>query len=49
MLGLVWSAVLIAFAAVLGTWLRKPQARAVLDRITGAVIAGFAVRLALSD
>ncbi|MFJ8979606.1 LysE family translocator [Streptomyces sp. NPDC102282] len=48
-LGVVWSALLIAFAAVLGTWLRKPYARALLDRITGAVIAGFAVRLALTD
>lgn len=48
-LGVVWSALLIAFATVLGTWLRKPRARALLDRITGAVIAGFAVRLALTD
>ncbi|WP_405693771.1 LysE family translocator [Streptomyces sp. NBC_01185] len=48
-LGVVWSALLIAFATVLGTWLRKPRARALLDRVTGAVIAGFAVRLALTD
>ncbi|WP_346427594.1 LysE family transporter [Streptomyces sp. AcE210] len=49
LIGLMWSAVLIAFARVLHGWLRKPQARRVLDRITGTVIAAFGVRLALAD
>ncbi|MFB6816821.1 LysE family translocator [Streptomyces sp. NPDC056347] len=49
LLGLVWSAVLIGFARVLHGWLRKPQARRLLDRITGTVVAGFGLRLALGD
>ncbi|MFJ6012873.1 LysE family translocator [Streptomyces sp. NPDC092952] len=49
LLGLVWSAVLIGFARVLRDWLRKPRARRLLDRITGTVIAGFGIRLALGD
>ncbi|WP_328555775.1 LysE family translocator [Streptomyces sp. NBC_00358] len=38
--------VLIGFARILHGWLRKPQARRVLDRITGTVIG---IRLALSN
>lgn len=49
LLGLVWSAVLVGFARVVHGWLRTPRARRLLDRITGTVIAGFGVRLALSD
>ncbi|MCX4969463.1 LysE family translocator [Streptomyces sp. NBC_00654] len=49
LIGLLWSAVLIGFARVLHGWLRKPQARRLLDRITGTVIAAFGVRLALGD
>ncbi|MFF1348942.1 LysE family translocator [Streptomyces sp. NPDC058322] len=48
-MGLAWSTVLIGFARVLHGWLRKPQARRVLDRITGTVVAAFGVRLALGD
>ncbi|MGG8408699.1 LysE family translocator [Streptomyces sp. 12297] len=48
-LGLIWSTVLIASATALGTWLRKPRARRLLDRVTGTVIGAFAVRLAVSD
>ena len=48
-IGLMWSAVLIGFARVLNGWLRKPQARRLLDRITGTVIAAFGIRLALSN
>ncbi|MFF2331503.1 MULTISPECIES: LysE family translocator [unclassified Streptomyces] len=48
-LGLLWSALLVAFAQVLRGWLQRPQARRLLDRITGTVITGFGVRLALSD
>ncbi|MFI5801720.1 LysE family translocator [Streptomyces sp. NPDC051561] len=49
LIGLVWSAVLVACARVLREWLRKPRAQRVLDRITGTVIAAFGVRLALGD
>ncbi|KQX57800.1 MULTISPECIES: LysE family translocator [unclassified Streptomyces] len=48
-LGLLWSTVLIAFARLLGTQLRKPRARRLLDRLTGTVITAFGVRLALSN
>ncbi|MFI5750245.1 LysE family translocator [Streptomyces sp. NPDC051644] len=48
-LGLLWSALLVAFAQVLRGWLQRPQARRLLDRITGTIIAGFGLRLALSD
>ncbi|WP_338012856.1 LysE family transporter [Streptomyces sp. TSRI0281] len=49
LIGLIWSAVLIGFAHVLHGRLRKPQARRLLDRITGTVIAAFGIRLALGD
>ncbi|MEU7045261.1 LysE family translocator [Streptomyces varsoviensis] len=48
-LGLLWSTVLVAFARALRGWLRKPVARRVLDRVTGTVIVGFGVKLALGD
>ncbi|MFG2115377.1 LysE family translocator [Streptomyces sp. NPDC048718] len=48
-IGVMWSAVLVGCARVLHGWLRKPQARRLLDRITGTVIAAFGVRLALGD
>lgn len=48
-LGMIWSTVLIASATALGSWLRKPHARKILDRVTGIVIAGFALRLSVSD
>ncbi|MFC1408569.1 LysE family translocator [Streptacidiphilus sp. N1-12] len=47
--GLVWSSVLVAFAQVLRGWLRRPLAQRVLDRITGTVIIGFGVKLAIGD
>nr|WP_308294061.1 LysE family translocator [Streptomyces sp. UNOC14_S4] len=49
LLALVWSTVLIAFARAMRGWLRKPVARRVLDRVTGGVIVGFGVKLALGD
>ncbi|MEV0845722.1 LysE family translocator [Streptomyces sp. NPDC049954] len=49
LIGLLWSAALIGFARVLNGWLRRPQARRLLDRITGTVVAGFGIRLALGD
>ncbi|WP_327351385.1 LysE family translocator [Streptomyces sp. NBC_01304] len=48
-LGLVWSATLIAFARVVRGWLQRPSARRALDRVTGTVVAGFGLRLALTD
>ncbi|AUG81007.1 lysine transporter LysE [Kitasatospora sp. MMS16-BH015] len=47
--GTLWSAVLVGFARVLSGWLRRPVARRVLDRITGAVVVAFGLRLALAD
>lgn len=48
-LGLLWSALLIAFAQFLRGRLQRPRARRLLDRITGTVIAGFGLRLAVGD
>ena len=45
--GLVWSAALIGFAALMSGFLRRPVVRRVLDRVTGAVIVAFGLRLAL--
>ncbi|SEG87728.1 Threonine/homoserine/homoserine lactone efflux protein [Nonomuraea solani] len=44
--GLVWSALLIGFATLMGGFLRSAVVRRVLDRLTGVVIVGFGVRLA---
>lgn len=45
--GLLWSAALIGFAALMSRTLRTPSVRRLLDRITGVVIVGFGVRLAV--
>ncbi|MFE4355832.1 LysE family translocator [Kitasatospora xanthocidica] len=47
--GLLWSTVLVGFARVLRGWLRRPAARRLMDRVTGAVVVGFGVKLALTD
>ncbi|MEV4894740.1 LysE family translocator [Nonomuraea sp. NPDC050547] len=47
--GLVWSALLVAFATFMGGVLRTPRVRRLLDRLTGVVIIGFGVRLAVQD
>ncbi|MEO3874683.1 LysE family translocator [Nonomuraea sp. B12E4] len=47
--GLVWSAALIGFASLMSGFLRSPGVRRLLDRLTGAVIVGFGVRLAFQD
>lgn len=49
LLGLAWSLALIGFARALRTWLQRPAARRALDRVTGTVIVGLGVRLAVSD
>jgi threonine/homoserine/homoserine lactone efflux protein len=47
--GLVWSAALIGFASLMSGFLRSPRVRRFLDRLTGVVIVGFGVRLAVSE
>ncbi|MBV6697866.1 LysE family translocator [Kitasatospora aureofaciens] len=47
--GVLWSAVLVGFAQAVRGWLRRPSARRLLDRVTGAVVVGFGVKLALSE
>ncbi|MEV4115261.1 LysE family translocator [Nonomuraea sp. NPDC049695] len=47
--GLLWSAVLIGFASLMSGFLRTPKVRRVLDRLTGVVIVGFGIRLAVTD
>ncbi|TQF06816.1 LysE family translocator [Kitasatospora acidiphila] len=46
LLGLLWSTVLIGGARALRGWLSRPQARRLLDRITGTVVVAFGIRLA---
>ncbi|MFJ9459910.1 LysE family translocator [Kitasatospora sp. NPDC101447] len=47
--GVLWSTVLVGFARVLRGWLRRPATRRLMDRVTGAVVVGFGVKLALGD
>ena len=48
-LGVVWSTVLVLVARRLRSVLQRPSARRVMDRVTGTVIAGFGVKLAMSS
>ncbi|MEQ4720482.1 LysE family translocator [Nonomuraea sp. B19D2] len=47
--GLLWSVVLIGFASLMSGFLRSPAVRRALDRLTGVVIVGFGIRLAVTD
>jgi len=47
-LTMAWAGVLILGASLAGKWLRTPKAVSVMDRITGVVLIGFGVRVALS-
>lgn len=47
--GLVWSAVLVGFASLMSDFLRTVRVRRILDRVTGVVIVGFGLKLALPD
>ncbi|MER7703171.1 LysE family translocator [Kitasatospora sp. NPDC097605] len=47
--GLLWSVVLVGFARALRGWLRRPAARRAMDRVTGVVVVGFGVKLAVAD
>jgi len=49
LLAVLWAGVLIALGHVLRDRLQQPTARRYLDRLTGAVIAAFGVRLALGE
>ena len=47
-LSLLWFAGLIALAAAVGRWLRRPSTVRAIDGVTGATLLGFGVRLAVS-
>lgn len=47
--GLVWSAVLIGFTGILRGWLRRPSVKRALDRLTGVIVIGFGLRLAVQQ
>ncbi|GAA3113095.1 LysE family translocator [Planomonospora alba] len=47
--GLLWSLLLVGFTALLRGWLNRPAVRRGLDRLTGVVVVGFGVRLAVQD
>jgi threonine/homoserine/homoserine lactone efflux protein len=47
LLSVLWFALLIALAAVLGRWLRRPATVRMIDGVTGAALVGFGVRLAV--
>ncbi|MBE1559715.1 LysE family translocator [Nonomuraea africana] len=46
--GMLWFTVLIFGAGAARSWLERPPARRVIDRVTGTVLVGFGLRLALS-
>jgi threonine/homoserine/homoserine lactone efflux protein len=48
-MSLLWFTLLIALAEGLGRWLRRPRTTRVIDGVTGAVLVGFGVRLALAE
>jgi len=45
----VWFAVLIVLASVLGRWLRRSSTVRAIDGVTGSALLGFGLELALSD
>ncbi|MGF1430539.1 LysE family translocator [Kitasatospora sp. LaBMicrA B282] len=47
--GLTWFTALILGTRVLGRWLRSGAVHRAMDRITGTVLIGFGVKLALAD
>ncbi|MDV9174500.1 LysE family translocator [Streptomyces sp. W16] len=49
LLAVLWSCTLIAFARVLRGRLQRPSVRRCLDRVTGAAIAVFGLRLAFGE
>lgn len=49
LLGIVWSAVLIAATVPLGRVLTRPKVIGALDRTTGGIFIAFGVKLALAN
>jgi threonine/homoserine/homoserine lactone efflux protein len=47
-LSVVWFALLIGLASVLGRWLRSPRTVRAIDGVTGTALLGFGLRLALA-
>jgi RhtB (resistance to homoserine/threonine) family protein len=47
--GLVWSALLIGFTGLVRGWLRRPSVKRGLDRLTGVIVIGFGLRLAVEQ
>ncbi|HEV2287926.1 MAG TPA: LysE family translocator [Candidatus Acidoferrales bacterium] len=45
--GLLWFVVLISATNLLSSWLRRPRVAKAIDRVTGAVLVGFGLALAL--
>jgi threonine/homoserine/homoserine lactone efflux protein len=48
LLSVVWFALLIGLASVLGRWLRSPRTVRAIDGVTGTALLGFGLRLALA-
>jgi threonine/homoserine/homoserine lactone efflux protein len=46
---LAWFSATIAIVDVVGDWLRRPRARAWMERISGSTLIGFSARLAASS
>jgi threonine/homoserine/homoserine lactone efflux protein len=46
-LGLAWSTFLIYGAGLASRWLKEARSVKIIDRITGTVLVGFGLRLAL--
>jgi RhtB (resistance to homoserine/threonine) family protein len=45
--GILWFILLISATSLLSQWLRRPHVAKMIDRVTGAVLVGFGVALAL--
>jgi threonine/homoserine/homoserine lactone efflux protein len=48
LLSVIWFALLILLASVLGRWLRRPGTVRGIDAVTGTTLVGFGVKLAVS-
>jgi threonine/homoserine/homoserine lactone efflux protein len=47
-ISLMWFALLIALAGVMGRWLRRPRTTRAIDGVTGAGLIGFGIKLAVT-
>jgi threonine/homoserine/homoserine lactone efflux protein len=48
LLSVIWFALLILLASVLGRWLRRPGTVRGIDAVTGTTLVGFGVKLAVT-